>query len=81
MGHVLHRLPGHHTVPDARQQGVTTEGVSAIRRREERPQARQQAGPYGGSGLTFPFDVVEHLNMFSMGVIRTFRFCPAKERL
>ncbi|MCG8640384.1 MAG: hypothetical protein MI862_11645 [Desulfobacterales bacterium] len=24
-------------VPDARRQGVTTEGVSAIRRREERP--------------------------------------------
>ena len=31
-------------VPDARRQGVTTEGVSAILRREERPQATQQAG-------------------------------------
>ena len=29
---------------------MTTEGVSAILRREERPQATQQAGPYGGSG-------------------------------
>ena len=32
-------------VPDARRQGVTTEGVSAILRREERPQATQQAVP------------------------------------
>ena len=31
-------------VPDARRQSVTTEDVSAIRRREEPPQ-----GPYGGS--------------------------------
>ena len=52
MGHGLHHFPGHRTVPDARRQGVTTEGVSAIRRREERPQATQQAGPYGGSGST-----------------------------
>ena len=56
MGHGLHRLPGHHTVPDARRQGVTTEGVSAILRREERPQATQQAGPYGGSGEIHVFD-------------------------
>ena len=50
MGHGLHPLPGHHTVTDARRQGVTNEGVSAIRRREEPPQATQQAGPDGGSG-------------------------------
>ena len=33
-------------VPDARRQGVTTESVSAILRREERPQATQQAGTW-----------------------------------
>ncbi len=38
-------------VPDARRQGVTTEGVSAILRREELPQATQQAVPYGGPGF------------------------------
>ena len=54
-GHGLHRLPGLQTVPDARRQGVTTEGVSAILRREEPPQATQQAEPYGGSGWIFTF--------------------------
>ena len=43
VGHGLRHLPGRHTVPDARRQGVMTEGVSAIRRREEPPQATQQA--------------------------------------
>ena len=33
---------------------MTTEGVSAILRREERPQATLQAGPYGGSGKRKP---------------------------
>ena len=54
MGHGLHALPGHHTVPDARRQGVTTEGISIILRREEPP----QAALYGGQGDVFSLSFV-----------------------
>ena len=43
-------------MPDAGRKGVTTEGVLAIRRKEEQPQATQQAEPYGGSGKGYFLD-------------------------